>query len=177
MVPCCACPGERGGNKSNADSSMAQQQVRSKAAKIRGSNYRIIRYLPRSGFSGGNAGFGYGMIVFTGTSADADGAYHLSATLNRNATREDHDLAVVRSVNAKELLTRLRILTQRFCIQIEGAGGESLFLRDVDAANPGSIHPLERDQVGARIDHGNVHHDLDLVGLFGGRGDNLARFF
>src|SRR5271156_8647 len=117
------------------------------------------------------------MIVFTGTSAHTDGAHHLSATLDRNATGKDHDLAVVRSVNAKKLLTRLRVLTQRLGIEIESTRGKSLFLSDVDAADPSSVHALERNQIGARIDHGDVHHDLDLVGLFAGRRNDLACFF
>jgi hypothetical protein len=107
IVPCCARPGGDGRNQSNAESIRA---VRSKAAKIRGSNYRIIRYLPPSGLSSGYACLGYGMVIFARASAHADGAYDLAVTLNWNPTGEDHNLAVVRSVNTEELLSRLRVL-------------------------------------------------------------------
>ena len=47
---------------------------------------------------------GDAMVVLSRPSADADSTHHMSSALNGNPTSEDHDLAVVRSVDPKELL-------------------------------------------------------------------------
>jgi hypothetical protein len=47
------------------------------------------------------------VILIAGTAADSDGAHHFAIFFERNATREDHDLAIVGGVDTKELVTRL----------------------------------------------------------------------
>src|ERR1700744_1642946 len=103
------------------------------------------------------------MILFAGPSADTDRADHLASALDGNAPGEDHDLAVIGNVDPEELLTALRVLSQRFCIQIKGLRRERLLLRNVDTADPGAIHALKGDQVASLVDHGQVHQYLHLV--------------
>ena len=45
------------------------------------------------------------MILIAGSSADSDGADNLPTFFQRNTTGEDHYLAAVRRVDAKELIT------------------------------------------------------------------------
>jgi hypothetical protein len=44
---------------------------------------------------GGCAGFGYGVVLYAGASADSDGAHNFAFLLEGDAAGEDHDLAVV----------------------------------------------------------------------------------
>src|SRR5689334_2371488 len=53
------------------------------------------------------ARLGDGLILFPHAAADADRAHHLISALQRNASRENHDPPVIRSVNSKELVARL----------------------------------------------------------------------
>ncbi len=51
-----------------------------------------------------------GLILLARTAADADGADHVAVLLQRNAAGENHDAAVIGTVNAEELLARLRVV-------------------------------------------------------------------
>ena len=48
-----------------------------------------------------------GMVLLSRSAADPNRADDLPVLLQRNATRKDHDLAVVGCVDAKELIARL----------------------------------------------------------------------
>src|SRR5215469_1255990 len=56
---------------------------------------------------GGCTSFGDRLVLIARATADADGADNLSVPLQRDASGENHDLAVVGSVDAKELSARL----------------------------------------------------------------------
>ena len=57
---------------------------------------------------------------------------------------------------------------------VEGARGEGLLLGDIDGAEPGVGHALKGEQIAAGADHGDVHGLADLVGFFGGSGEDAA---
>src|SRR4030081_1951149 len=86
------------------------------------------------------AGFGYRVILFAGSSADADGADDFAVLLQGDASGEDHDLAVVGGVDAEELVARLRVIAEVFGGDVEGAGGPGFFDGDIDGAKPGVVH-------------------------------------
>jgi hypothetical protein len=50
------------------------------------------------------AGFSYRMVLFPGTTAHTDGAHDLTAAFEWDTAGEDHDLAVVRNMNAEKLI-------------------------------------------------------------------------
>ena len=51
--------------------------------------------------------FGHDLILFAGTATDPDGSYHLAVLLQRNSPGENHNLPVIRCVNAEKLPARL----------------------------------------------------------------------
>ena len=84
---------------------------------------RTLReFLPSGILKGCCAGFGYGVILFAGTTADADSAYDFAIFLQRNAAGEDHDFAVVGDVDAEELVARLAVLGQVLRGDVERTG-------------------------------------------------------
>ena len=52
------------------------------------------------------------MILGAGPTADTNRADYLAVLLQWNAARENHDLQVIRYVDAKELVARLRMFRQ-----------------------------------------------------------------
>jgi hypothetical protein len=107
--------------------------------------------------------------------ADPDGADDLTVAAHRNAAGEDHDAPVVGSMDPVELLVRLGVLGQVLGGKVESACGEGLVNGDVDAAQPGSIHPHVGDEVSAGIDDGDVHGLADLRrARFGGGNDGAG---
>src|SRR5579862_6910871 len=87
------------------------------------SNQKCLRRLKRRG-----AGFSDRMILIARATADANRAYNFSALLQRDAAREDHDLAVVGGVDTKELPARLRMRRQVLGRDVERPRCVGLFL-------------------------------------------------
>jgi hypothetical protein len=120
------------------------------------------------------AGFGDCLVLFARSAADADAADNLVATLQRNASREDHDSTVIGRVNPEELTAGLAVFREILGRNVEGAGGPGLVDRDVDAANPSFIHSHVGDQIAARIHHGDVHGLSNFLRLFLSGGNDSA---
>ena len=55
----------------------------------------------------GCAGFGNGVVLIAGTTADTDCTHNFAAALQRDSPGEDHDLALIGGMDTKELSTRL----------------------------------------------------------------------
>src|SRR5882762_7912834 len=53
-----------------------------------------------------------GVILVARAATDADSAYYLAVLLQGNPTGENHDLAIIRSVDSEELPARLRVSSQ-----------------------------------------------------------------
>src|ERR1035437_10734038 len=60
----------------------------------------------------GCASFGDGVVLLAQATAHAGRAHDFSVAFQRNASGEDHDLAIVGDMNAKELSARLRMRGQ-----------------------------------------------------------------
>src|ERR1700674_3361674 len=71
----------------------------------------------------GCTGFGDGVVLIARAAAHADGTHNLAATLQRDATGEDHDLAVVRGMDAEKLSARLRVGGEIFGSDVESPRG------------------------------------------------------
>src|SRR5687767_14236186 len=84
-------------------------------------------------------GFGDGVVLFAAAAGDANGADDLAAFLDGDAAGEDHHLAVVRGVDAEELVAGLAVVGEVFGSDVEGPRGPCLFDRDVDAADPRAV--------------------------------------
>jgi hypothetical protein len=120
------------------------------------------------------AGFGNRVILVTRASADANGADDFSVFLERDSASEDHDFAVVRRVDAEELVAGLGVGGEIFGGDIEGAGCPGLFDGDVDGAEPGVVHADVRDEVAAGVGYGDVHGLANFDGFLFGCGDDAA---
>src|SRR5690606_41735914 len=77
-----------------------------------------------AGSERGHRGLGDGLVLFTGATADPDGADDLALVLQRYPTREDHDPSLVGDVDAEELRTGLCVAGQFTGRDVEGTGGE-----------------------------------------------------
>src|SRR5581483_43765 len=117
------------------------------------------------------AGFGHCMVLVSRSPADADGANDLSILLQRYATGEDHDLAVVRRMDSEELSSGLRVGRQILGGNVEGARSVRLFLGDIDASDPRPVHADMRHDIPALIRHRDIHRLPDF-GSFLLRGSN-----
>src|SRR5581483_8795381 len=126
---------------------------------------------------GSGRSFGDRMVLFAEPAADANGPDDFPAAFERHSAGKDHDLSVVGGMDAEELLAGLRVFSQSFGFDIEGARGEGLLLSDVDTADPGAFLALEGNEVGSGIDDGDVHGDADLVSFFLTSADNAACLF
>src|SRR5690606_24883508 len=102
-----------------------------------------------AGSERGHRGLGDGLVLFTGATADPDGADDLALVLQRYPTREDHHPSLVGDVDAEELRTGLCVAGQFTGRDVEGTGGEGLVDGDVHATDPGPVHPRVRDQIAA----------------------------
>src|SRR5260370_3140184 len=109
-----------------------------------------------AGLESGGAGRGDGMILIAGATADANRADYLAIQLQRDAAGKNHDLAVVRNMNAEELAARLRMLRQFLRFDIKCARRVSLLHRDIDAADPCVVHTNVRYDVSAFVNHSDV---------------------
>src|SRR5262245_13127308 len=105
------------------------------------------------------------MILIPRASTDTDRAHHVAIALQRNSAGENHDLAVIGSVNSEELPAGLGVRRQILGCYIKGAGSERLVDRNIDAADPGAIHAHVSDKVSAAIGYGDVHGLSDFFGF------------
>src|SRR5260370_27365930 len=112
--------------------------------------------------AGGNRCLCDRLILLAAAPADANGARDLSVHLDRDAACEDHHSAVVRYVNAEELVARLPIAAKLQRRGIEGLRGEGFVDGDVDAAKPRPVHAPESHEIGAGIDDRDIHRLADL---------------
>jgi hypothetical protein len=123
-----------------------------------------------AGFSGG----GY-LVLISIAAADPDCAGDCSTTPQWNAAREDHHAPVVRCVDPKELPAGLTIFGELRGFYIEGARRERLVDRNIEAADPGAVHPDMAHQIPAGIDDGDVHRLTDFVRFGFCGGDHAPR--
>src|SRR5664280_2308228 len=123
----------------------------------------------------GCASFGDGVVLLARTTAHADRAHDFSAAFQRNASSEDHDLAIVGDMNAEELSARLRMRGQVLGPDIERARGVGLLHGTIDAADPRAIHAHVGNDVDDIVSHRDVHGLTDLLRLLFGRRDHAAR--
>src|ERR1019366_805457 len=114
------------------------------------------------------------MVLLARAAADADGAYNFAVALQRDTAREDHNLAVVRGMDAEKLSARLRVRRQVFGRDVEGARGVGLLLRNIDAADPGAVHADVGHEVAALIGHRDVHGLPHFSSLLLGRRKHAA---
>src|ERR1700722_1579089 len=110
------------------------------------------------------------MVLSARAAADTDGANHLAIFLQRNSAGENHDLAVVGSVDSKKLLAGLRMGSQVLGRNVECARGVRFFLGNIDTADPCSVHADVRHQVAASISDSDVHGLSDFRSLLFRRG-------
>jgi hypothetical protein len=80
----------------------------------------------------GCTGFGDGVVLIARAAAHADGTHNLAATLQWDAAGEDHDLAVVRGMDAEKLPARLRVGGEIFGGDVESPRGVGLLDGDVN---------------------------------------------
>jgi len=125
-----------------------------------------------SELEGGGTGFGNGVILIARSAAYSNGSHDLSAFTQRNSARENHDPAIVGSVDSEELPSRLGMRSKVFGCDIKGPGRVRLFYGYVNAANPRSIHAHMRNEVSPFIRYRDVHWLADLDGLLLGCGNN-----
>src|SRR5215471_1454657 len=109
---------------------------------------------------------GHSVVVLASAAAYAHCADNLSAALQRNAAGEDHDASMIGDVNSEKLVAALRILTEVFGGDIKSARGKCLVHRNVDAADPCAFHAFKCDEIGARVNNGDVHWYANLLCLF-----------
>src|SRR3984957_9595303 len=117
------------------------------------------------------------MILIPGSAADSDSSHHFSRLLEGDATGKNHDLAVIGCMDAKKLSAGLRVGGEIFGGDVEGARGVRLLDRNVDAAEPSSIHADVSDQVTAFIGDGDIHWLADFGGLLFCGGNDAAGVF
>src|SRR5579863_3849016 len=117
------------------------------------------------------------MILVAGSAADTDRARHLSFFLQGNSPREYHDAPMIRGVNPEELAPGLRMLRQILRRNVKSTRSESLVHRNIDAADPRTIHPNVSHQISARIHDGNVHRLPNLGRFLLGCGNHFTRGF
>src|SRR5713101_6548045 len=70
------------------------------------------------------AGFRHGVILLSGTAANAHGACHFSTAFQRDAAGEHHHAPMIRHVDSEKLTARLRILREILRRNIERARSE-----------------------------------------------------
>ena len=116
------------------------------------------------------------MILVAGA-ANANRPDHLAIPLQRDAGGKNHDLAVVGSMNAEELASRLRMLRQFLRFDIKSARRVSLFHSDIDAADPCVVHTNVRYGVSAFVIHCDVHGLANFRGFLLRRADYVAGVF
>src|SRR5690554_5542868 len=102
------------------------------------------------------------MILFPGSATDTDCPYHLTVFLQRNPTSKNHDLTIIGSMDAKELLPRLGMFCQVFGGNIKSPRGIGLFNRNIYATDPGAIHTDMGHEIATSICYGDVHRLPDL---------------
>jgi hypothetical protein len=126
----------------------------------------------RSRYRGPNAqsenlgsGLGDSLILFTHTAADADRTDDLVAAFERDTACEDHDPPVIGSVNTEKLITRLAILGQVLCGDIECAGRPRLVEGNVDTADPCAVHTNVCDEIPATVDDRDIHRLFNFFGF------------
>src|SRR5450755_5152495 len=81
---------------------------------------------------GGDRCLGHRLVLLTAAAADTDGARDLAVHPDRDAACEDHHPAVVRCVDAEELVAGLAVAAKLQRRDIEGSLGEGLVDGDVD---------------------------------------------
>jgi len=89
----------------------------------------------------GGAGRGHGLVLLPRTAADPNRPNHLPLPLQRNSPSEDHHPGMIARVNPEELVAGLAALRERLGLNIEGARSPRLVDRNIDAPDPGAIHP------------------------------------
>jgi hypothetical protein len=114
------------------------------------------------------------LVLGPGPATDPDGADDHAVAGHRDAAGEDHDAPVVGGVDAVELLGGLRVFREVLGGQVEGPGGESLVDGDVDAAQPGTVHPHVGHEVSAGVDDGDIHGLANFGGALLGGGNDGA---
>src|SRR5439155_24364170 len=112
------------------------------------------------------------MILLSRSAADANRDHFFSLSLQWNASGKDHDLAVIGGMDPEELPAGLRMSRQIFCGNIKSPRSIGFLLRNIDAANQGSVHADVGDDVAAFIRHSDVHRLPDFSGLLLGSRDH-----
>src|SRR5262245_51341637 len=113
-------------------------------------------------------------LVLRAESAYPDPTDHLVAAFQRNAAGEDHNAALIGHMDAEKLLPRLAVLRKILCRDIEGPCSPGFIDRDVDAADPGVIHPDVGHEVATAVHDGDVHGLADFDRLLLGGGNNFS---
>src|SRR5690606_3097419 len=98
---------------------------------------------------GGRGRLGDGVVLRAGAAADADRPDGPAVAGQRDPPGEDHHLALVGGVDPVEVLARLRVLAQLLGGDVERARGPGLVDRDVDRAEPRTVHADVGDEVAA----------------------------
>src|ERR1700730_11176037 len=93
--------------------------------------------------AGGNRCLRHRLVLLAAAAADANGARNLAVHLDRDAAREDHHPAVVRCVDAEELVARLAVAAKLQRRDIEVLRSEGFVNGYADAAKPSPIHAHE----------------------------------
>jgi hypothetical protein len=106
------------------------------------------------------------LVLLAGATADSDTSYYLATALQRDSPREDYDPPAVRRVNSKELLAGLAIVAEVFCLNIESSRGPRFVDRNIDTADPSSVHTNVCNQVPAFIHNRYIHRLSDRFGFF-----------
>src|SRR5258708_36946269 len=97
------------------------------------------------------------MILVAGATADTNRADYPSIQLQRDAAGKNHNLAVVGNMNAEELASRLRMLSQLLRFDIKCTRRVSLLHGDINAADQCVVYTNVSYDVSAFVSHCDVH--------------------
>ena len=102
-----------------------------------------------------------GVIVFNRVAGDANRTDDLALCIFERYAAGEGDQPAVRVLDVIQRAARLRELTNLAGVHVEVASRACFLHRDVDRTKPCAVHPGERLEVDAGVDHGNIHLRTD----------------
>ncbi len=104
------------------------------------------------------------MVVFDGRTRDADRSYDNTFGPNQGDATGKRNQAVIGMFDVEQRPARLRQLAQLSGRHVERPRCSRLLDRNINAAQPGTVHPSKRHQIVAGVHNSNVHFRAQLPG-------------
>jgi len=120
------------------------------------------------------ASAGDSFVLFAGATAHADGPDDHAIAKQWHAPGVDRDTATMGTVNAEERPAGLAVPGQFGGAHVEGSSRKCLVDCYLDCANACTIHTDVRDKMASRVDHRDVHREVDPLGFGLRRCENLT---